>query len=332
MRIRIISDLHLDVNHGFPFSLRESEGERDDYCLVAGDVSGNPKLTARWLRENVRRGCFVAGNHDPAYNDSGQTIQRQKEYLHGEFPVDSDVTFLDQSVGVVSKLIPDANVLVVGTTLYTDYQYMDQDSRWSLDLANKGRRAYNEPEVTVEQANFHQASRGLNDFRWGHVPDEFDDRGLSQRHVRPDDYQFWFRQSIEAIDQAIQANPDRDVVVMTHHCPSPRFISPQYVHSGMNASYVSDLEGFMLDRPQIRAWVCGHVHHCAVFDVGPTHQLMLSNPRGYEAQLESRDWNPNTFLDTDSWKVVSELYSNPKLEQARQEAHDRFMKYAPLFI
>ena len=79
MKIRIISDLHIDVNDGFPFSLKGDE--KEVFALLAGDISGNVKLTARWLKSNIRRGMFVAGNHDPAYNDIGWTIGKQKQFL-----------------------------------------------------------------------------------------------------------------------------------------------------------------------------------------------------------------------------------------------------------
>ena len=59
---------------------------------------------------------------------------------------------------------------------------------------------------------------------------------------------------------------------------------------------------------------------------------MVCNPRGYERDMESSEWTPNTFIDTDTWKVVTEPYHNAKLEAARKKFHDDFMKYAPLFM
>ena len=60
--------------------------------------------------------------------------------------------------------------------------------------------------------------------------------------------------------------------------------------------------------------------------------MIICNPRGYEKELENDDWSPNTFIDTDTWKVTVEPYKNKKLDDARKKFRDDFMKYAPLFF
>ena len=330
MKIRIFSDIHVDINQHFPFSFKDSE--KDVFTLVAGDVSGNVKLTSRWIGQNIRNGMFIVGNHDPCYNDLGWTIEKQKEFLHGKFPLEANVTFLDEQVGVMSKLIPETNILVVGSTLYTDYKYADDGLVAFLEHGNERRKMNGESELTVEQVNMVMAERGLNDFRWGHVKDENDEMGLKQRYVRPSDYRNWFDITFKKISELVEANSDRDIIVMTHHCPSIRCISSQYVGNSMNASYVSDLEGFILSHPNIKAWCCGHVHSVANEKIGSNGQWIVCNPRGYEKNMENENWSPNTFLDTDTWEVKVEPYSNPKLEKTRKKFHDDFMKYAPLFF
>ena len=76
MKVRIFSDIHVDINQKFPFSFKE--GEKDTFTLIAGDVSGNPKLTANWIKANITNGMFIVGNHDPCYNDLGWTIGKQR--------------------------------------------------------------------------------------------------------------------------------------------------------------------------------------------------------------------------------------------------------------
>ena len=255
-----------------------------------------------------------------------------KKYLAQKFPVDAPVTFLDESVGVMAKEIPGTNVLVVASTLYTDYKYASDWTKRCLDDGNRRRVENGEPELTIEEVNMNAGTRGLNDFRWGHVEDEFDDRRLKQRLVRPDDYKKWFEASFKRITDIVEGNPDRDIIVMTHHCPSPKCIAPRYVENHMNASYVSDLEDFILNHTNIRAWVCGHVHSQTITKIGENGQWLICNPRGYEKEMESDTWNPNTILDTDTWKVTTEPYENKKLKDARKKFHDDFMKYAPLFF
>ena len=327
MKIRVVSDLHLDVNERFPFSLRGDE--KDVFALVSGDVSGNVKLTSKWIKDNIKNGMFVVGNHDPSYNDLGWTIKKQKQFLADKFPIDGSVTFLDEQVGVMSKSIPNTNILVVGSTLYTDYKYVSEENRYYIDNANKSRREYGEKELTVEEINMSSGARSLNDFRWGHVEDEFDDKRLKQRLVRPDDYKKWFDTTFKKMTEIIESNPDKDIIVMTHHCPTPKCISNQYVTSHLNASYISDLDDFILKHQNIKVWCCGHVHSRFIDKIGNT--LIVCNPRGYEKNMESIDWNPNTFIDTDKWEVVTEEYSNAKLEMARNRWSNNF-EYLSAFI
>ena len=333
MKIRIFSDIHIDVNQKFPFSLNDDGDDKEDiFTLIPGDVSGNVKLTSKWIQTNIHSGMFVAGNHDPAYNDLGWTIWAQKRYLATRFPIDSNVTFLDESVGTMVKEIPKTNVLVVASTLYTDYKYASEWTRRCLEDGNKRRREHGDKELTIDEINMACAARGLNDFRWGHVEDEFDDRRLKQRLVRPDDYKKWFDITFKKMKEIVESNPDKDIVVMTHHCPSSKCIAPQYVENHMNASYVSDLEPFILSHPNIKAWVCGHVHSQFIDKIGENGQWIICNPRGYEKHMEADGWNPNTFLDTDTWEVSTKLYENQKLVEARRKFHDDFKKYAPLFF
>ena len=327
MKIRIMSDLHIDVNQGFPFSLKEDDGSKDVFALIPGDVSGNVKGTAKWIQENIHHGMFIAGNHDPTYNDLGWTIKRQKQYLAEKFPVDGDVTFLDEQVGVMSKQIPDTNILVIGSTLYTDYAYADATMKRRVSESKSWKEVAYDMNVDdpIVAANLYMASRGLNDFRWGHVEGDFGDK---QRTVRPLDYLSWFNITFDRIKELVSQNPDKDIIVMTHHCPTPKCISSQYIGNDMNASYVSDLEEFITSHTNIRAWVCGHVHSQTITTVGDKNQLIVCNPRGYERNFEADDWNPNTFIDTETWTCTTEPFENKKLKDARQKAKDDFMKYA----
>jgi Icc-related predicted phosphoesterase len=330
MKVRIFSDIHVDVNQHFPFSFKDKD--KDVFTLIAGDVSGNPKLTAKWVKSNINNGIFIVGNHDPCYNNLGWTIGKQKKYLAQKFPVEGPVTFLDESIGVMVKQIPDTNVLVVASTLYTDYKYCSEWMQRSLDDANARRKQYGEEPLTIDEVNMSGACRGLNDFRWGHVEDEFDDNQLKQRLVRPDDYKKWFDKTFKKITDIVEGNPHWDIIVMTHHCPSPKCIAPQYVKDNLNASYVSDLEDFIFKHPNIKAWVCGHVHSQTITKIGENGQWLICNPRGYEKDMESDTWTPNTYLDTDTWEVTTEAYENKKLTSAREKFHNDFMRLAPLFF
>ena len=326
MKIRIFSDIHVDINEHFPCSFKDED--KDIFTLIPGDVSGNPKLTAKWMRQNIHNGMFIVGNHDPCYNDLGWTIKKQKQFLADEFPFDANVTFLDEQVGVMYKEIPNTNILVVGSTLYTNYKYISEWSQRCLDDGNKRRRENGSTSIlTSEEMNMAMASRGLNDFRWGHVEDEFDDRGLKQRLVKPDDYKKWFEDTFKKMTEIVGSNSDKDIIVMTHHCPTPKCISERYIKDSMNASYVSNLEEFIFKHPNIKVWCCGHVHSQFINQIGENKQWIICNPRGYEKEMESDNWNPNTLINTDTWELTISPYNNKKLKDARAKFRNDFSKY-----
>jgi hypothetical protein len=47
----------------------------------------------------------------------------------------------------------------------------------------------------------------------------------------------------------------------------------------MNGAYSSDLDQFILDRPQIKLWTHGHTHEPFDYMIGSTR--VVCNPRGY---------------------------------------------------
>ena len=328
MKIRIFSDIHLDVNQKFPFSFKD--GDKDIFTLIPGDISGNVKLTARWVKDNIHNGMFIVGNHDPTYNDLPMTVEEQKVYLANRFTMDSNVTFLDELVGEMSKPIPDTNILVVGSTLYTDYKYMTKRWRDGLASGNERRREHGEHELTVEEVNMSVGARGLNDFRWGHVKDTIEIGKMMP--LSPRIYKDWFDRTFKKIQDIVEANPTKDIIVMTHHCPSGKLLAEEYVESQLNASYVSDLEDFILSHPNIKAWCCGHVHNVKLTEIGDRGQLLICNPRGYERNFESTGWTPNVILDTDTWTVESLPFESKKLKAARDKYFDSVMPFAGCFM
>lgn len=73
---------------------------------------------------------------------------------------------------------------------------------------------------------------------------------------------------------------NQPTVVITHHAPSSLSVDSFYrddIHG--NAAYFSDLSELILEHPQIRYWIHGHMHNQSSYSIGETN--ILSNPRGY---------------------------------------------------
>ena len=56
MKIRVISDLHIDVNEEIPLKYDD-----DTFTIICGDISNDAAITAQWVHENIKRGLFVGG-------------------------------------------------------------------------------------------------------------------------------------------------------------------------------------------------------------------------------------------------------------------------------
>ena len=83
MKIRIISDLHLDVNQDYPLMLPNKD--RGTFTLIAGDTAGHYRDYIDWIKDNCPYGILVAGNH-LVYNNYGLSVQDLKADLRQYFP------------------------------------------------------------------------------------------------------------------------------------------------------------------------------------------------------------------------------------------------------
>ena len=324
MKIRIISDIHRSINKAFPLALEDN----CDYTLVAGDLGPDFRKNAEWLRANVRRGAFVSGNHDAYTYDA--TIDEVKAFYHREFPLESDITYLDSSVKVVSKEIA-PGILLVGDVLYTDYALPVSESE------RKMRKAQ------VVEANIHRAEPKfhgtyMNDFNYYTKSDKYatgwevDHARDGRYHIRPRHYLDHFRKAFRSITKVIEANPDKQVILMTHHCLSPRCIARKVSNDELNASYVSDKEKWIEAHPNIKLVVSGHVHNRNVFHVGGA--LYVLNPLGYvpwgenDAGENGEAWTPDCFVDTETWTVEKRPYENAEWAEKTR----RTLAMASMFI
>jgi Icc-related predicted phosphoesterase len=89
-------------------------------------------------------------------------------------------------------------------------------------------------------------------------------------HARMKDY----------ICSVVDGRPDQRFVVVGHHAPSEQSVAEMYKHDTlMNGNFFSNLEQFILDRPQIELWTHGHMHNPSDYTIGTTR--VVCNPRGY---------------------------------------------------
>jgi hypothetical protein len=85
-------------------------------------------------------------------------------------------------------------------------------------------------------------------------------------------------QSRAWLDRVLSEPFAGDTIVVTHHAPSSKSVSPQYAGDPLTPAFVSDVEDLILAH-QPRYWIHGHVHQSFNYRLGRTQ--VLCNPRGY---------------------------------------------------
>jgi Icc-related predicted phosphoesterase len=262
MKMQIVSDLHLE------FAPIEINNAGSDILILAGDICVVEYFNAsdnspKKAYANIALAFFEATC--PKF-DTVIYILGNHEHYNGRF--DKTMLTLKHHLGHIPNLhIMNNEVLVLedicffGTTLWTDFNRNDIGAK-----------------VSVQNS--------LNDY---HVV-KFD----QYRKLIPNDTQAYFNKAIAHIDELTAPK----IVVVGHHAPSFRSVTPAYRNDGLiNFGYYSDLERFIDDRPAIKLWVHGHVHSSHDYEIGSTR--IVANPRGYvkgNRPPENADFNPNKIF------------------------------------
>ena len=335
MKIRLISDLHIDINHNYPLDLHK-DGANDVFTLVAGDVSGSPSFAAEWLKKNIHQGAFVSGNHD-VYN-TAMTIEEVKDFFHKEFPENGNIVYFDNDVGVVSKEIVDG-ILLVADVMYTDYALK---IGWMNASGNINRNM----QLADPCKNRHG---GMNDFNYGTCKkmyvgsNDFRPKKITRDdawRLVPEWYLEHHEKAFKKITEVVERNKDKQIILMTHHGMSPTCLDSNYSDDGMtDASYTSDKDAWVKAHPNIKCIVSGHIHCRKSFKVGDC--LYVMNALGYcdknfiqynSETKQCESWTPNCFIDTDTWTVEWQPWKNEDWEKQKKLDDEKFMKIAPFLF
>ena len=259
MKVRILSDLHLDINNKIPFQL----ADKDTFTIVCGDISGSISKTCKWIDNNIHNGLFVAGNH-MFYDEHNLTIEQILGKYSTKYPLNKSVSFLNNNHKVINDIV------FIGSTLWTDYKLFGAGS--------------------AELYKYY-ATRCMNDFKYGRIENEGNIARLT-----PEYCENAFQQSIEYIDDVCKIYTDKTIVVITHHAPSSQSIDKDYLlHSETAAAFASNLENFILDHPNIKLWCHGHIHLFKDYQIGACR--IVCNPRGYEQMSETTGFKPDFVIE-----------------------------------
>lgn len=252
MRIRVLSDLHIDFGGAVT---PQPAGE--DVVVLAGDICEGV-AGIEWAVEAFPRTpiVFVPGNH---------------EYYEAEM-----TACLDELRGAALALAPgrlhvlDGQAVVIGgvrfigATLWTDY------------------RLFGDTEEAVQRA-MDRARVRLLDYRRILVKNPPGE----DRFLTPEDTVRLHAPARQFVTLALASGDPRQTVVVTHHGPHPRSVAPQFATDLTSAGFISDLGPLM---GRAAAWIHGHTH--VSFDYVQSGTRIVCNPRGYCAPDGTRCENP----------------------------------------
>jgi Icc-related predicted phosphoesterase len=272
MKLYVTSDIHLEFG-----DLQLENRDDVDVLILSGDICvardiGRPDPNnimegsrSQQVRDFFRRvsrdfpeTMFVMGNHEHYHGDFAKTQSRLQEMLITEGL--TNIHLLEKSCWEFK------DYLFIGGTLWTDFN-------------------------SADPLTLYHAKNAMNDYRGvknSHVHFyKFTPEHAMEDHMRMKNY------IATVIDnrRALGERSDR-VIVVGHHAPSRASTHPRYQHDTlMNGCYSSNMEEFILDRPEIVLWTHGHTHEDFDYMIGTTR--VVCNPRGYigyEARADS--WKP----------------------------------------
>ena len=302
MKFRVISDIHLDLNEKHTPSFNDNT-----FTVVCGDTSGHPEKTIEWINTNVKNGLGVSGNHLP-YN-SMCPIQKLRDQLHEAFPLESNFTYLDVECGVASKEVE--GILFVGSCFYSNMQITSSvNPNGDIDLNKRISKKY------------------MNDYRYGIK--EIKD-GVAHL-ITPTEYVGWNKNAIDKFEEIVSINEKsgnpKPVVIVTHY-PMVRDVLEHsfYVDKNNFPSYGNDMIDWFEKHPSIKCHCCGHCH-----DMDEKHRyfkisrkcgdlLVVNNSFGYYHNWHDMTFNPNRFVNTDTWEVEEIPESEDVVEEKNQRKH-----------
>ena len=293
MKIAICSDLHLEFGD---INLQNTENADvlilgGDICVAADIGKPDPNNIMEGARSNritdfFKRCSFqfphvvyIMGNHEHYHGDFATSAKTIRSMLESNML--SNVYFLDKETKVID------DVTFIGGTLWTDMNKEDEITLTHMtSLMNDFR--------IVSNSNRKVSVRTFGDGAYDETKKvKFIERDAT---FSPVDAVVDFKKMVDYIRITVEGKFDQKFVVVGHHAPSKSSTHPRYAKEEiMNGGYSSDLNDFIMERPQIKLWTHGHTHEDFDYMIGTTR--VVCNPRGYEGYEDRADKFQLKFME-----------------------------------
>lgn len=111
--------------------------------------------------------------------------------------------------------------------------------------------------------------RGMNDFR---------QIRYGGRLLSAEDYNVEHEKCLSFIQQSVAESTAKHIVVVTHHLPTRKAVSPHYRTNILNSAFATELGEYIVDN-KIDYWIYGHSHENMDIQLGTTQ--VVCNQLGY---------------------------------------------------
>jgi len=270
MKINLVSDLHINV--------QDLELPGGDILIVAGDTLEIGHIR---LAENTGRNVFLADRYKRFITEEFAKYRHviyicgNHEYYHG---------YYDTSRAELERILPDNVHFLENESIEIDGVYFWAGTMWT--------NMHGGNPLTMETVQ-----NGMNDFRLIRFEHSHQRHGYWTNKFSVYDAIKEYNFSVQQLKSFLVDHPEDNVVVITHHAPTALSVNPKYKDDyHLNGGYHNHLENLILDNPQIKYWVHGHMHDPVDYLVGSTR--VLANPRGYVGyERSAEDFDPAFFFE-----------------------------------
>lgn len=247
MRIRILSDLHLEAA---PYRYRD---QREDVVVLAGDVADGTPIAAH-NREAMfhqmagKRVLYVLGNHE--FHERYAPLDEVVASIRAGLPPHVQLLHRDA--------VEIGGITFLGCPLWSDFRLGDAVQRSGHSLGRE--RAMHAAAMSVPDFAYLTDSHG----------EPIGPAGMAAQHELD---RAWLGNRIRQAETA-----GTPCVVVTHWLPSPESVAPQHVGSILTPYFASDCRDLM--RPPVRLWIHGHTHVPRGYRHPDSETWIACNPRG----------------------------------------------------
>jgi len=306
MKIALASDIHLEFG-GITFYNIEGADVlvlAGDICVAKHFVDGRPtymQTLAKEYREffdhvtkEFPQVVYILGNHEFYNGDIKHTYSILKEHLdYGNLHILEKETWTHQGH------------TFVGGTLWTDMNRLDPLTLMHTQGSmNDFREVLNSNRMVVRNVPIYERNPlwtddGKNGGQYNRdATGAMINIGYKSKEEparwTPEDSAMDHARMLAYIDH-VTREPGSYIVVV-HHAPSSQSIAERFKHDTlMNGAFRSELDEFIMDRPQIRLLCHGHMHNNSNYWIGETR--VVCNPRGYAGYEDQAEWFKLQYIE-----------------------------------